>query len=158
MPVQWKVNRVAGGRYRARMTFPVVNPELGAAEPMHVDVLGWSPFSAIKKLANVAKSVVSSPLLQAVIPPQVSMAVRAFGTLAKVAQNNRQVAQLLPQLSTTAASTLQTLNRAANRPDANRGAPPAPSPRAAAPVLTPAHIDAIADAVVAKLRAGGGDA
>ena len=76
--VTWKLRPAAGGGYEGEIIIPMPV----SAAPVKVSTRGANKQQAIQRAAAAANSIVSNPLLSAVLPPGTGVAVKAITSLA----------------------------------------------------------------------------
>lgn len=54
-----------------------------------VEMLGWNPVEAMRRAARVARLIVDDPIVQALLPPQAQVAIKAAQVLSKAAKEGR---------------------------------------------------------------------
>lgn len=118
--------RDRGDCYLGDITIP-----LHGGGKLHASSLGWSPFSALKKAATIAKRMVDNPVIQHLLPPQVTLAIKAAKTVAQVAAAHPQllktVARVAQGVATGGTSEVTRLvaNKLLSMPTVHPKAPPA---------------------------------
>lgn len=76
--VKWNLRPSAGGGYEGEIVIPMPV----SAAPVKVSTRGRSKQQALQRAAAAANSIVSNPLLSAVLPPGTGVAVKAITSLA----------------------------------------------------------------------------
>ena len=85
MKLKWELRKLRGGGYRGVITLPTGRGRRGK-RALRIQATSKSKSSALLKAAGIAASIAENPIMQSVLPPGSSKAIRAVAKLAAAAK------------------------------------------------------------------------